>query len=173
MKRFLLGLLIGLLVLPAAGLAYFKLGKPPVATGDPPLPFEQQIVSVPLQARIAREMPKTVPVTADEAAFTAGASVYQTQCASCHGLPEHDSPFAAYMFPRAPQLFVRHGDHVGVSDDEPGETYWKVANGIRLTGMPAFGKVLSEKEMWQVTLLLAGADKLPASVTALLKPPAR
>jgi len=26
---------------------------------------------------------------------------------------------------------------VGVSDDEPGETYWKVANGIRLTGMPA------------------------------------
>jgi mono/diheme cytochrome c family protein len=173
MKLFLLGLVLGLLVFPVGGLVYFKFGKPPVATADPPLPFEKQIVSVPLQARISREMPKTVPVTADEPAFAAGAAIYQVQCAACHGLPEHDSPFAQGMFPHAPQLFVKHGDHVGVSDDEPGESYWKVANGIRLSGMPAFNKVLSETEMWQVTLLVANADKIPASVQALLKPAAK
>jgi thiosulfate dehydrogenase len=52
----------------------------------------------------------------------------------------------------------------GVTDDEPGESYWKVANGIRLTGMPGFRSSLSETQMWQVSLLVAHADKLPKSV---------
>jgi len=51
-----------------------------------------------------------------------------------------------------------------------GETYWKVANGIRLTGMPAFGHTLSDTQMWQVSLLLKNADKeLPDPVTRILK----
>ena len=59
---------------------------------------------------------------------------------------------------------------VGVSDDPPGETYWKVANGIRLTGMPSYKQVLTDIQMWQVGLLLANADKPlpPAAVEILL-----
>ena len=34
-----------------------------------------------------------------------------------------------------------------------------MANGIRLTGMPAYAGLLSEAEMWNVSLLLANADK--------------
>jgi hypothetical protein len=77
------------------------------------------------------------------------------------------------MYPHAPSLWTRHGkDVVGVSDDPPGETYWKIANGIRLTGMPAFDKTLNKTEMWQVTILLANADKpMPESVMSLLKQP--
>jgi mono/diheme cytochrome c family protein len=48
---------------------------------------------------------------------------------------------------------------VGVSDDDPGETFWKVKNGIRLTGMPAFEHTLSNEDMWDVTLLLKAADQ--------------
>jgi thiosulfate dehydrogenase len=56
-----------------------------------------------------------------------------------------------------------------VSDDEPGETYWKVSNGIRLTGMPAFNHVLTDTQMWQVTLLLKNADQqLPDPVMGIL-----
>jgi mono/diheme cytochrome c family protein len=59
-----------------------------------------------------------------------------------------------------------------VSDDPPGETYWKVANGIRLTGMPAFDKLLNPTQIWQVSLLLANADKpLPSRVMDLTKQP--
>jgi mono/diheme cytochrome c family protein len=64
-----------------------------------------------------------------------------------------------------PELLVGKG----VTDDSPGETYWKVANGIRLTGMPGFSQSLSETQMWQISLLLANADKLPHSVTAVLR----
>ena len=50
----------------------------------------------------------------------------------------------------------------------PGETYWKVANGIRMTGMPAFQQSLSTDQMWQVSLLLANSDKLPKTVADAL-----
>lgn len=171
MKRHLLAFLAGLLVLPALLLGYLKLGNPPVAATDPPLPFEKKLVRGPLGARIDREMPKVVPLPVDEATLEAGVTIYQAECAACHGLPGRPSSFARHMFPPAPQLFLRHGDHVGVSDDPPGETYWIVRNGIRLSGMPAYGEVLSETQMWQVTVLLANADKLPGSVQQRLKPP--
>jgi thiosulfate dehydrogenase len=62
------------------------------------------------------------------------------------------------------------GDVVGVSDDPPGETYWKIKNGIRLTGMPSYEHVLSADQMWDVTLLLKHADEqLPDPVEAILK----
>jgi mono/diheme cytochrome c family protein len=75
------------------------------------------------------------------------------------------------MFPDAPALWEKHhnGEVVGVSDDPPGETYWKVANGIRLSGMPSYKNVLTETEMWQVSLLLANADKpLPPAAVDIL-----
>jgi mono/diheme cytochrome c family protein len=45
-----------------------------------------------------------------------------------------------------------------------------VANGIRLTGMPAFKDILSETQIWQVSLLLANADKpLPPAALQLVR----
>jgi hypothetical protein len=75
---------------------------------------------------------------------------------------------AKWMYPTIPQLWEKHKNGVvGVSDDDPGESYWKIANGIRLTGMPAFNHILSEKEMWQVAFLLKQADSIPPSVSAI------
>ena len=59
----------------------------------------------------------------------------------------------------------------GVTNDPVGVTYWKVANGIRLTGMPGFNGSLSAAQMWQVSLLLSNANKLPATVVSALKEP--
>ena len=173
MKGFLVGLLIGLLVIPISVAIYLKAGHPPVAANDPPFPFEANIVDLPLHERIDREMVKKPPVTASPTNLEIGAHLYRQQCAACHGLYGRPTAFAKGMFPGAPQLWEPHGDGVvGVSDDPPGETYWKVANGIRLSGMPAFNHVLNQTEMWQVSLLLANADKpLPPGVLQLLKQP--
>ena len=78
---------------------------------------------------------------------------------------EEPTSIARGEFPKPPELLTG----TGVTDDPPGETYWKVANGIRMTGMPSFNQSLSETQMWQISLLLANADKLPPSVTAVLK----
>jgi thiosulfate dehydrogenase len=173
MKGFLLGLILGLLVIPVFVYLHFRVGHPPVAVADAPYALEEQIVEVPLHARIDKEMPKNAPIEPSPTNLEAGAHIYRQQCAACHGLYGRPSAFASHMYPQAPQLWAPHRDGVvGVSDDPPGETWWKVANGIRLSGMPAYGKVLNETQMWQVSLLLANADKpLPASVLTLLKQP--
>jgi thiosulfate dehydrogenase len=71
------------------------------------------------------------------------------------------------MFPKPPLLFRG----VGVTDDETWETYAKVSGGIRMTGMPGFKDRLSDTQMWQVSVLVKNADKLPASAKMELAPP--
>jgi len=173
MKSFLLGLLLGLLIIPVYLYLHFRVGHPPVAVADPPYWFEKDIVNVPLQARIDKEMPKSSPIAPSATNLESGAHIYRQQCAACHGLYGRPSAFASHMYPHAPQLWAPHSDGVvGVSDDPPGETYWKVSNGIRLSGMPAYQQVLNETQIWQVSLLLANADKpLPPGVLELLKQP--
>ena len=168
--KFILGLLLGLLLVPAVVYLYFAAGSAPVATTDSNMPFEAFFARKALHARIAKEAPKNVPIEANEANYLGGVQLYKEHCAVCHGLPlAPKSAIAAGMYPRPPILF----EGKGVTDDEPGESYWKIANGIRLTGMPGFSKSLSETQMWQVAILLAHADKLPASAkAALVAPPA-
>jgi thiosulfate dehydrogenase len=172
-RGFLLGLLLGLLILPVAAWSWLRFGHPPVAVADAPLPFERQIVHIPMHRRIAAEMPHQPGMDASPTNLLLGAEVYRQDCASCHGLYGIPSDFGGHMYPRAPQLWKPHRNGVvGVSDDPAGETYWKVKNGIRLSGMPAFDKVLNDAQMWQVTVLLAGAGKpLPSNVLQLLQKP--
>ncbi|MGH9529322.1 MAG: c-type cytochrome [Terriglobales bacterium] len=168
MKAFLVGLILGLIAIPIGVYFYFVTGSAPVATAAQAMPFEKALAKKALAARVAKEMPRSVPVAADESTFRAGAQVYRDNCAVCHSYSD-GSPggISKGMFPRPPKLLQGRG----VTDDAPGETYWKVANGIRLTGMPAFNQSLSNTEMWQVSLLVANADKLPDAVKALLTQP--
>jgi mono/diheme cytochrome c family protein len=165
----LLMVVLTIVVLVFGVAMYLKYGHVPVAVADKPFPRERNIVSVPLHARMAREM-QTAPFAASDAVFASGASTYVDECAVCHGTPGSDSVYAKSMYPAPPQLWKKHGNGVvGVSDDEPGETYWVIANGIRLTGMPAFKDDLDEQKMWQIALLLHNADKpMPASVQQIL-----
>ena len=169
--KFLLGFVFAFVVIFAGAWVYLKYGNPPVATADKQLPFEREIVEMPLGARIDREMQQP-PFGISEDVYETGAMAYKLQCASCHGTPGQDVAFAKGMYPQAPQLWKkhRHGDVVGVSDDETGETYWKIKNGIRLTGMPSFKGVLTDDQMWDVALLLKHAnEQLPDPVVGMLK----
>lgn len=165
MKTFILGLVIGVVLFPLLVYAYFATGSAPVATSAAPMPFEAMLAHKALDEKVEKEMPKSVPVPATEPNYVAGAQVYKENCAVCHGLPlDSPTPIAKGMFPKPPQLFRGKG----VTDDEPGETYWKVTNGIRLSGMPGFSQSLSETQIWQVSLLLANADKLPDAAKQVL-----
>jgi len=168
LKPFVVGVLLGAVAVPLLVYFYFTSGSAPVATSSPAMPFEKILAHKALNARIDREMPKSVPISGDEPALLAGAQVYRDQCAVCHSLPGHsDTAIAAGMYPRPPKLL----EGKGVTDDPPAESYWKVANGIRLTGMPGFRQALSDTQMWQVSLLVAQADKLPKSVMECLSVP--
>jgi mono/diheme cytochrome c family protein len=174
MGRIVFGIVLGIALAPVVVVAWLWFGSLPVAVADRPLPYERLITGIPLDVRIDRELVKIPPLQADEENLVAGARVYRDQCAVCHGLHGKPSSIGPHMFPKAPPLWEAHHHGamtmMGVSDDPPGETYWKVANGIRLTGMPSYMQVLTDIQMWQVSLLLANAGKPlpPAAVEILL-----
>jgi thiosulfate dehydrogenase len=168
MKQFLVGFVAALVLIAAAGLGYVALGLAPVATASAPLPFEKLITGIALNARVNKEAPKSAPIPASDEAYAAGAKIYRKNCAVCHGSPGQDqTAIAKGEFPNPPELFKGQG----VTNDPVGVTYWKVANGIRLTGMPGFNGSLNTEQMWQVSLLLSNANKLPATVVSALKEP--
>ena len=168
MKSFGIGLVVGVLALPIVFGIYAVSGHLPVAASDSPMPLEAALAGAGLYGRIRREAPDRDVSGFTTADLVSGAGVYQKNCAFCHGLPQQPVPPAAKgMFPRPPQLFTSDGN---VADDAAGVTYWKVKNGIRLTGMPGFQASLADQDMWQVTALVARADKLPPEALDALKP---
>jgi thiosulfate dehydrogenase len=168
MMRFWIGVILGVLLFPVAVVAVAYFGLLPAAANDPSMRFEPAIADAGLFARIERQAPNRDVSGMSTADLVAGAGVYQKNCAVCHAVPgQLQGPVGAGMFPRAPRLFSPDGM---VTDDSASETYWKVKNGIRLAGMPSFGKVLSEDQVWQVAAVAKRADKLPPEALDALKP---
>ena len=170
--KFLTGLLIGIILLPLCAFLYVMFGYAPVATAGPPLPLEKTFTRMALDARIKHEAPANSPIDASETNLLEGAKTYREYCGVCHGMRNQPkTAIAKGMYPPVPQLMTGKG----VTDDPVGETYWKVANGIRLTGMPAFTGSLDSNHLWQVSELLAHANQLPPSAEAVVSsaPPAK
>lgn len=169
MAKFIFGIVIGILIVPAVFYVYCASGHAPVATASSPMPFERFFAKTALHATIQREAPKTHSTKASEAELSAGVDVYRHNCAGCHGLPDQPpSKMAKGMFPRPPQLF--EPGHM-VTDDPAGVTYWKAKHGIRLSGMPGFDGMLTNEQLWNVALLLANADSLPPNIKKALSTP--
>ena len=168
LKGILSGIVLGFVFVGVGAYFYFASGQAPVATNSPAMPFERKLAKLALHAYLGKVPHPNPAVPADETNLLAGAKVYKENCAVCHGLPgEPHNAIGNGMFPKPPLLFRG----VGVTDDEAWESYTKVSGGIRMTGMPGFKDRLSDTQMWQVSVLIKNADKLPASVKAELAPP--
>jgi len=127
--RFVLGIVLGIVLLAGCVFLYFDLGYAPVATAAAPMPFEQFVAQRALDARMKKEAPKDAPIPADESNLAAGVKIYRETCAVCHGLRgQEETMIAKGMFPKPPQ-FLEHAAKGG----PVGETFWAVKNGIRLT----------------------------------------
>lgn len=187
--RVVLGFVLGIVAVAAVVFLQVRYRVLPRSLVDKALPQEAPSVKPPQEARTSREKKespfnfdkpgrenldrekKEPPFGISEDVFEGGAKVYHARCANCHGTPGHDGPAARTSNPAALQLLKKQagGSVVGVSDKEVGETYRAVKNGIRPDGMPAYSKVLSDTQMWQVSLLLKNADmELPMPVAQLL-----
>jgi thiosulfate dehydrogenase len=167
-----IGIGILLIVVTTGAFVYLRFGPVPVAVSDKAFPLEKRIVKIAVRARISRQT-QNPPFAANEDVVESGAHIYQRQCSMCHGIPGRDAPLSKQMFPAPPQLWKKHGTEgvIGVSDNDPGFSYWVVSNGIRLSGMPSFSHTLSDKERWQVSLLIKNADKkISPRVARILNP---
>jgi len=170
MLKFLFGLIVGAGLVLLAGYLFATRGGIYMGTKSSPLPLEHFIANKAIAASIGKSAQDEPPFQADETNLLAGAHVYKQSCAGCHG--RFDEPASAVVrpfYPRPPQLLP---PGKGVTDDPVGATHWVVKNGIRFSAMPSAEKRLTDTEIWQVSLLLRNADKLPPSVQEALRPTA-
>jgi thiosulfate dehydrogenase len=164
---FALGVVTALLVLIGGAYVFIVTGGVSMDTASAPLPFETTVAQAVLRANLKDAANQKNPLPPlDEASMRAGARLYRDHCAICHAAPEEPgSDIAKGMFPNPPELFDKHEM---VTDDPQGVTYWKITHGIRLSGMPRFQQTLSDAQRWQLTMLVANADKLSPAVRAEL-----
>lgn len=76
-----------------------------------------------------------------------GMALYEQHCRQCHGAPGiAPDAFALGMKPEPTAI----AQIAYEKRDKPGEVYWILSNGIKMTGMPAWQYRLSEEELWQL-----------------------
>jgi thiosulfate dehydrogenase len=141
MKAFILGIIVALAAMIVGGYIFVKLGALPAGQDDKPGKLEKWAAKTSLAATIGRQAKGLIsPMQPTEANLTAGATLYVTHCQVCHGGADAKaSAIAKGLTPDPPQLAKD-----GVEDDPEAVTWWKIAHGIRFTGMPSFHESLTE-----------------------------
>jgi mono/diheme cytochrome c family protein len=168
-KRYIQGLLTGVTAVIAGAtliaLLVMKLGPVPVnADQQPPAlaALEARLLGMAVHASVARhtqERPNPMPPTEEN--LIAGAEIYAQMCAKCHGRPNAGpSVYGESFYPPAPRLAGRPPGYTEA------EIFWIVKHGIRNTAMPAWGRQLSDENIWQVASFLKRLDDLPPAVAA-------
>lgn len=159
-KGFILGIVFAIIVAAGCGYAVISTGLVPAAANGQPVPLGQWAARTSLRATLARDAPKGPnPVPLTDANLIAGIGLFSRHCAICHGTAQGEgsaSPIAKGEYPAPPQLAT-----AGVEDDPEGWTFWRIENGIRWTGMPAWKNTLNPQEIWTLALFLKHMDKLP------------
>ena len=80
-----------------------------------------------------------------------GASLFHEECRDCHGAPGVAAEsFAQGLYPAPADLLS--GDVQKEWKDK--QLFWIVENGLKMTGMPAFGSTLSRDELYNVVAFL-------------------
>lgn len=157
MRRFLLGFCAAVVVVLLAEFLWLRLGFFDSRADVPESTLERSIAMPSLDASLERHAPEARnPVAATEVNLIAGMKTYQTNCAGCHGdIHQPQTTFGNAFYPRAPQFMEDKADMA------ENQNFYIIQHGVRLTGMPAWGSLLDDQQIWQVTTFLSHMDKLP------------
>jgi mono/diheme cytochrome c family protein len=97
------------------------------------------------------------PATASSEQVIDGFCQFEKHCVACHGAPAVPrESWANGMTPDPPYLVDAR------SKWRPRELYWIVRNGIKMTGMPAWEREMSQQQTWDVVAFLGAMPKLPS-----------
>ena len=150
-----------LVVLAVAGLAaavYAIAGRGLSARVAPSAPeaFVARAARYFATPRDVRDRPN--PIEASDAVFTEGIDHFADHCATCHANDgSGDTAIGRNLYPRAPDMRA-----AGTQSLSDGELFSIIENGVRLTGMPAWGNGTpeSERASWVLVHFIRRIPKL-------------
>ena len=150
-------LVILLVVLALLGIAFIYSGIYDVAASTPDNGLVKTILETTSSRSIHRRAQGITPPVDlnDPQRIQTGLVHYHEMCATCHGAPGVKlSEIGQGLNPYPPELAAQ------TAGGEPGELFWIVKNGIKMTGMPAFGVTHSDEEIWAIVAFLQKMPKL-------------
>ena len=150
----LIGLLIGALVFIRALRYGLSARDKPTAVGAF-LARQVRHWSIPAELRNAHN---TVPLTPE--VLAQARAHFADQCALCHGNDgKGNTEIGQHLYPRAPDMTLRL-----TQSRSDGELFATIEDGIRLTGMPAFGEGTAESAYasWTLVHFIRHQPKLTA-----------
>ncbi len=105
-----------------------------------------------------------VPDLDDDSLVLAGVNDFNSMCAGCHGAPgQQPEAMGQGLNPPPPDLVE------SAAQMTPAELFWVTKNGIKMTGMPAWGATHEDAELWPVVAIMTTLPDLDAeSYQALL-----
>lgn len=167
MKTVMVTLLGGLIFLILAGLLFIFSGVYDVAATSEDGGLIAWVLETTRERsvhRAAGSLEVQAPRLDDPRMIRSGFVRYHELCATCHGAPGVDvSPTGQGLNPFPPEL-------AGEAGEDSEELFWVVKNGIKMTGMPAYGVTLSDEEIWEVVAFLKRMPQLsPEEYQALAR----
>ena len=91
----------------------------------------------------------SIPDLNDPEMISEGFEHYNEMCVSCHGAPGNEQvELSKVLNPPAPYL-VKIVDKI-----DPKELFWVTKNGIKMTGMPAWGKTHLDDKIWAIVAFM-------------------
>lgn len=172
MRKYLLGFLIGILLLPTVVVIVAVLGFLPVNSNVPPPGWETAFARMAFNASVARQAPHLQnPIAPTEENLMAGVKLFKDDCAGCHGTPgtaagNESKPF---LYPSPPQFALHHPTKPDY------QLFWIAEHGVRYSGMFVFkgafrkdaaGNDPSDQKIWTAVTFLSHLDSLPPDVDA-------
>jgi mono/diheme cytochrome c family protein len=150
MKPFnwLLGLLAIALIAVGAGVFVWS-GAFNIAADDPHWPLTERLMDTVRDRSIAaRASSVVVPALEDEALIRTGAGNYDAMCVGCHLKPGVErSEASAGLYPAPPNLSTRR-------TEDAARSFWVIKHGIKMSGMPAWGKSMEDEHIWGMVAFL-------------------
>ncbi len=144
---FIKTLIFLLLVIALAGFAYIYSGSYNIAATAPHSPIAEWIFKTIKNHSIKKHAEGIErPRLNDEAMVRDGFVHYEQMCAGCHGAPGKDP--AQGFNPSPPELSDE------AEEMSSAELFWIIKNGIKMTGMPAYGPSHSDDELWTIVAFL-------------------
>jgi mono/diheme cytochrome c family protein len=153
--RFFRGFVVALIVLAIGAVAVAFSGVISVAANYPDNSVVQWFLSTAMMNSVARHAQGIqAPGQFTDEQARAGLAIYRETCVYCHGAPGQDpGDIGKGLNPEPPYL----PDVVG--NFTSGQLFWIIKNGVRMTGMAAYGgDVHKDDEIWS---LVAFIQRLP------------
>lgn len=151
-KHILVTLLILFVILCIAFWALVLAGRVDVGADGNHWPVTDQLLTTVREnsvSRRARGIEAKLPEFTEEVALFEAVIGFEDMCAKCH-TPPGGSPtaLARGLNPQATDLTWAGANR------SPAELFWVTRNGIRMTGMPAWGPTHSDDELWALVALM-------------------